>query len=385
MMKYNQLLSKIVLLVCLIGIMILKFLVVESYGFLELFLMIFFLTLFLVNLLKLKIKKLVKVIFIFMILWFSIVSVDYKRHVNMSQPLFVLKNENYDFVGLGYKIVKEYDQVGDYVYQSKDKFYLFGILIDEVKVVANATDQSNVDGSGLSYDLDTSKNNTIMMMRAGGGGSSGGSSGSSSGSHSGSGYYSTRPVSLLGRILNYIIFLFLFFFTAIIFYVKVLRASINSKRLLKIMDDKDSTWNYKMMEKQVIQAFYSIQESWTNMDMTSSKEYMDDNLYEQFQMKLEWMKMGDKQNILKRIRLVDLKPISIHDDEEDDRDLVWFYIKGKMVDYTINTSTNEKIEGSNLSKSFVEFWKFVRKEDRWVLAKILQKEEADKIQFQGKD
>ena len=222
-------------------------------------------------------------------------------------------------------------------------------------------------------------------MRAGGGGSSGGSSGGSpSGSHSGRGNHSTRPMSLLGRILNYMIFGFLFFFSAIIFYVKVLRASINSRRLLKMIDDKDPTWNYKIMEKQVIQAFYSIQESWTNMDMTSSKNYMDDDLYEQFQMKLEWMKMGDKQNVLKRIRLVDLKPISIHDDEEDERDLVWFYLKGKMVDYTINIGTNEKIEGSNYAKSFVEFWKFVRKEDRWVLAKILQKEEADKIPFQGK-
>ena len=61
----------------------------------------------------LKIKKLVKVILAFMIFWFSIVAVDYKRHVNMCHPLFVLKNENHEFVGLGYKIVQEYDQVGD--------------------------------------------------------------------------------------------------------------------------------------------------------------------------------------------------------------------------------------------------------------------------------
>ena len=319
-----------------------------------------------------------------MIFWFSIVAVDYKRHVNMCHPLFVIKNENYEFVGLGYKIVQEYDQVGDHVYQNKDKFYLFGVLVDEVDAIANATYQSNVDGSSLSYDLDTIKNNNIMMMRAGGGSSGGSSGGTSSGSHSGRGNYSTRPMSLLERILNYMIFWFLFFFSAIIFYVKVLRASINSKRLLKMIDDKDLTWNYKGMEKQVIQAFYSIQESWTDMDMTNSKDYMDNDLYEQFQMKLEWMKMGDKQNILKRIRLIDLKPISIHDDEEDERDLVWFYIKGKMVDYTINTSTNEKIEGSNYAKSFVEFWKFVKKDNRWVLAKILQKEEADKIPFQVK-
>ena len=47
----------------------------------------------------------------------------------------------------------------------------------------------------------------------------------------------------------------------------------------------------------------------------------------------------------------------------------------------LNTD-NEKIEGNDFSKSFVEFWKFVKKDDRWVLAKILQRDEASLIKFQ---
>ena len=80
--------------------------------------------------------------------------------------------------------------------------------------------------------------------------------------------------------------------------------------------------------------------------------------------------------------LINLKPISIYDDEDDSKDLIWFYIKGKMVDYIINTETNEKIEGNDYSKSFVEFWKFVKKDNKWVLAKILQKDEENLIKFQ---
>ena len=53
-----------------------------------------------------------------------------------------------------------------------------------------------------------------------------------------------------------------------------------------------------------------------------------------------------------------------------------------MVDYIINTETNEKIEGNDYSKSFVEFWKFVKKDEKWVLAKILQKDEENLIKFQ---
>lgn len=236
------------------------------------------------------------------------------------------------------------------------------------------------------YNLDYSKNITrssVELLRAGGGGSSGGSSGSgSSGGHTTGSSRSNKPTSIIDRILSYIIFFVLFFFSIIVFYLKVLRASINSRRLLRLLDDKDKSWNYKNIEKQVIETFYLVQESWTNMDMTPSKHYMDDDLYESFTTKLEWMQMGNKRNVLKKIKLVDLKPISIYDDSDDSKDLIWFYIKGKMIDYIINTETNEKQEGYDYSKSFVEFWKFVRKDDRWVLAKILQKEEADLIKFQ---
>ncbi|MBQ8535323.1 MAG: hypothetical protein IJ463_06530, partial [Bacilli bacterium] len=72
-----------------------------------------------------------------------------------------------------------------------------------------------------------------------------------------------------------------------------------------------------------------------------------------------------------------------YDDEDDDKDVIWFYIKGYMVDYIINTNTNEKIEGSEYPKSFIEFWKFKRNDkDNWVLDKIKQKDEINTIVLQ---
>ena len=95
------------------------------------------------------------------------------------------------------------------------------------------------------------------------------------------------------------------------------------------------------------------------------------------------MEIGNKRNVLKKIRLINLRPISIHDDKNDDKDLVWFYINGSMIDYMIDTRTNENIDGnSSFSKPFVEFWQFTRKGDKWVLSKILQSNESDKIVFQ---
>ena len=223
----------------------------------------------------------------------------------------------------------------------------------------------------------------VTLLRAGGGGSSssGGSSGGSSGTHGTSRNYG--PTSIISNILSYIIFIFIFCASAIVLYVKVVRASFNSKRYLKLLDDKDITWKYKTIEKQVVETFYVVQEAWTNNKIEQAKDYMDQDLYEQFKIKLEWMDMNHRRNVLKKIRLVNLKPVSVYDDKDDKKDLIWFYIKGKMIDYIVDTETNEMISGAKRNHSFIEFWKFVKNDkDRWVLSEILQEDESKKINFQ---
>lgn len=234
-------------------------------------------------------------------------------------------------------------------------------------------------------------NDDIISLRAGGGGGgSGGSSGSassssthSSGNESSYCSYDNLLFCMIRKFFTWTCFCFVLFFTTIMLYLKVLRSSFNSKRYLRMISKKDSSWKYKKIEKQVMNTFYIVQNAWTNMDMTSAKEYMEEALYENFQSKLEWMEIGNKRNILKRIRLINLKPVSVHDDLDDHQDLIWFYIHGMMVDYTIDTKTNKKIEGNHFVRiPFIEFWKFTRKGDRWVLSKIIQSNEKDQIHFQ---
>lgn len=119
------------------------------------------------------------------------------------------------------------------------------------------------------------------------------------------------------------------------------------------------------------------------MDLKPAKPYMSEKLYDSFTTKLNFMEMCNKRNILEKIQLIDIKPVSINDDEDDDKDYIWLYIKGKMVDYIINTKTDEVIDGNTNRTSFIEFWKFTRQgKDKWVLTKIKQKDEAHTIDFE---
>ena len=245
------------------------------------------------------------------------------------------------------------------------------------------------------YALDIEEDSCdLVQLRAGGGGGGGTGGGAGGSGHGGGRLHGGRQGfpcnhhNVLLCILDYIVMLILLFATtfigAVIFYFKIIRSSVNSKRYIKLICKKDITWKYKNIEKQVIDTFYMVQNAWTKMNMELAKEYMDDDLYELFRQKIEWMEIGNKQNILKKIRLVNLKPVSVFDDEDNSKDLIWFYIKGSMVDYTIDTETKEIIDGKNtiFGVSFIEYWKFVRKGDKWVLSKILQNDEKDKIIFQ---
>ncbi|MDS0526715.1 hypothetical protein NNC19_13570 [Clostridium sp. SHJSY1] len=63
-------------------------------------------------------------------------------------------------------------------------------------------------------------------------------------------------------------------------------------------------------------------------------------------------------------------------------DCLWIYIKAKAIDYEINEKTGKLIEGSNTSKvKFKEFWRFVRKNDKWVADEIKQLKDINTLDF----
>lgn len=215
----------------------------------------------------------------------------------------------------------------------------------------------------------------------GGGGSSGGGGGGSSGSSSHSSHNNGRGSSPLSSILSFILMPIFIFSSSVVFYIQLTKRSRKAKRLMKQMRQGDSAWKYHDISAQVEEGFLAIQQAWTNMDMSTAAPYISNELRDSFQTKLNWMAYKNQQNILKKIQLVKALPVAVHDDADNSRDFIWFYIKGRMIDYTVDTGTHEMIDGSTGVSSFVEYWKFIRRGNKWVLDQILQKDEQDEIPF----
>lgn len=214
-------------------------------------------------------------------------------------------------------------------------------------------------------------------LRAGGGTTGGGDGG---GGSSPGGSLRRREGSLLVDILILIFAPFLLFGSAIFFWWQTTKRARKAKKLMKQMAESDNAWLFADMKAVVKEGFYAIQNAWAGLDMTPAAPYMSAALQEEFQTKLNWMKYRGERNVLQDIQLKKALPVAVYDDADNTKDQVWFYIKGKMIDYTVNEA-GVKISGSQSPSCFVEYWQFVRRDDRWVLNKILQKNQSGQIAF----
>ena len=125
------------------------------------------------------------------------------------------------------------------------------------------------------------------------------------------------------------------------------------------------------------ESYFQIQECWRRMDVTYGVPYMSERLQKDFNVKLQWMHMRGEEVVQKKVKLLSAIPVGVQDEEGEDQDVIWYLIHGKMTGFYINKNTREIIRGKNRPEAFFEYWKFVYRNERWVLDEIKQKEEID--------
>ena len=151
--------------------------------------------------------------------------------------------------------------------------------------------------------------------------------------------------------------------------------------MLKEIDDLDAIWDENHIYERVEEIFYAVQNAWTTKSLEELQPYLSDALMENWKTKLDWMDIRRERNILENIQLLSRSILGIYDDIDDRKDMVWFYIEGKMIDYTIHEDDGSLLDGDKQAHSFVEFWKLIRKDDEFYLDEIRQKAEMNVQDF----
>lgn len=220
-----------------------------------------------------------------------------------------------------------------------------------------------------------------VYARAGGGGNSGGGGGSGGGSHISSSGGSTssggRRSSYTGLIVQVIMMLGASSGGIYLLRLRAIRSSLVSKEMMREIESLEGGWNYQLVQSQVKEAYYAIQNCWGEMNADLAGEYLSNDLREEFHMKLDWMKIRKEEAVQKNVRLIKAYPISVHDEFGEENDYIWYYIEGRMIDYTVHSETREMLKGSRRPERFVEYWKFIKRNRRWVLDQIRQKDDVE--------
>jgi hypothetical protein len=203
----------------------------------------------------------------------------------------------------------------------------------------------------LTITLSLLLNSIEVFARAGGGGGSGG------------GGWGT--IIALPFILIYLAFL----------HYKLNKKNKESRKLMEKIAKQESTWGRDFIKSRIEKVFLKVQEAWMECNQNIAKTYISQRLYDKHKLQTDAMLKKGHKNILENINLLETRVVEVADYKDDSKDRFWVYIKGSMIDYTINEKTGGIVSGNKSKKEeFTELWKFIRGQDySWVLDEIDQK------------
>jgi predicted lipid-binding transport protein (Tim44 family) len=120
-------------------------------------------------------------------------------------------------------------------------------------------------------------------------------------------------------------------------------------------------------------AFFTIQAAWMARDMTSARDLLTPELYEELQKESERLRAEHRIN---RLENVAVRTVEVTEAwQEGGRDFVTVHILANVLDYTVDETTNQVVEGSRTEPvRFEEYWTFVRAvgPNAWRLSAIQQ-------------
>ena len=217
------------------------------------------------------------------------------------------------------------------------------------------------------------------------------SSSSSSSSRSYRRYYYDHDSNLKSDTSGFTEFALIIIIIFLIIYIKFnpfTRKKIPKAKFLKNIDiinkdcltisnsisHKRNYWNEYELSKRVENTFYRVENAWSDMDIDSISSYLTPGIITAFKSEIDTLASKGKQNVLKNITLIDSKLIGVRLEKNDAKDMAYFLIKGSMKDYIckLNKKNTKKLVTTS---KFIEVWKFVRKDETWVLDEIINKED----------
>jgi Tim44-like domain len=141
----------------------------------------------------------------------------------------------------------------------------------------------------------------------------------------------------------------------------------------------DGYWDPGELRKRVREAFFPIQMSWENRDVSASRPFVSDALFERHRLQLEGYEKQNRVNRIADLKLSQIYLVRLYNVTDDGQDRFVTMIECSARDWMEDTRTGAMINGNKTSATeFKQYWTFVRHPQYgWVLDEIQQGEEAE--------
>ena len=145
------------------------------------------------------------------------------------------------------------------------------------------------------------------------------------------------------------------------------------ERGLANIEQFDSAFDEAQFQERCMDLFFKIQGAWTNRDMASVKNLLTDEMYRILQADVDGLRAQKQINRLENIavRSVDITEAW----QESGADFITVRILASLLDYNVDETTGQVIEGSKTEPvKFEEYWTFTRPvgPNPWQLSAINQ-------------
>jgi predicted lipid-binding transport protein (Tim44 family) len=150
------------------------------------------------------------------------------------------------------------------------------------------------------------------------------------------------------------------------------------ERAAVVADAGDGYWHPHALHERIREAFFPIQLSWERRDVSASRPFVSDALYERHAMQLKGYEEQHRVNRIEDLTLGRVEIVRLHNVTDDGEDRFVARIECTARDWMEDTRTGAVVNGNrDAPTDFVQFWSFCRHpEYGWVLDEIQQDTEG---------
>lgn len=161
----------------------------------------------------------------------------------------------------------------------------------------------------------------------------------------------------------------------IIYEQKLSKSARASKRIMNMLDQKDSVWKFKNIMPRFEKIFDAIKNARIQDNFDLAEQFVTQEMLDKLKMQRTWAEKLNKYCYPSRIKLHDARPVAVFDCYDDECDHIWFYVEWSALESRGQYGSLKQLKGNK------EFWQLKRCNNEWRLCDIVDKETGDKLIF----